>query len=121
MRRMGLIALLCGALLAAPLPAAAADVVTGSAGAVQAATITSNANLRLEPTTASPALTLLPAGTVVAVVCWATGEPTYGTDVYGSMWLFTTMGGWVHSYLVTPVEVPVCTPAMYGFYPYYPW
>ena len=116
MRRIGLIALLCGALFAAPLPAAAAtDVVA------QAATIKTDANLRMQPTTASPVLALLPAGTIVDVVCWATGEPTYGTDAYGSMWLFTTMGGWVHSFLVTSVEVPACTAAMCGFYPYYPW
>jgi hypothetical protein len=83
MSRIGLIALLCGALFAAPLPAAAAtDAATAANVSAQAATIKSDANLRMQPTTASPVLVLLPAGTVVDVGCWATGEPTYGFDPY---------------------------------------
>ena len=42
------------------------------------------------------------------MVCGVSGEPTFGADQYGSMWLLTTEPGYVHSFLVTPVDVPEC-------------
>jgi uncharacterized protein YraI len=82
-----------------PVAAQAAD---------QAATIKTESNLRAAPTTTARILDVLPAGTSVTVACWARGEPTYGSDKYGSMWLYTTRDGWVHSFLVTPVDVEPC-------------
>lgn len=43
------------------------------------------------------------------MLCWDSGEATYGSDPNGAMWLYSALGGWVHSFLVTPVEVPECT------------
>ena len=82
------------------------------AGLSQTATVTTDANLRAQPNTTSRILDLLRAGTTVEVLCWAEGEPTFGTDRYGSMWLYTTRPGWVHSHLVTPVDVPECGPGV---------
>ncbi|HCT76788.1 MAG TPA: hypothetical protein DGG94_22665 [Micromonosporaceae bacterium] len=76
--------------------------------AAEVATIKTEANLRVEPNTSSAIIATLPAGTSVNVVCWGQGEPTYGSDAFGSMWLYTTLGGWVHSFLVTPVQVERC-------------
>lgn len=81
-------------------------------GAETAATTKTEANLRAEPNTTSTVLALLPADTAVEVTCWARGEATYGADEYGSMWLYTTRGGWVHSFLVTPVDVDRCGPGV---------
>ena len=81
----------------------AASAVT--AMAEEPATVKTEANLRFQPTTKSPVLKVLPAGTKLDVLCWQKGEPTYGSDKYGSMWLFTDRGGWVHSKLLTPVGV----------------
>jgi hypothetical protein len=86
-------------------------LVWGASAEAEAATVKSTANLRAEPNTSSAILTTLPAGSTIEVLCWQTGEATYPNDAYGAMWLFTTGGGWVHSLLVTPVEVPQCGPA----------
>lgn len=102
----GLVGLAICALISVATPAHADALVA------QSATVKTESNLRAAPTTTSAVLTVLPAGTRIDVLCWTTGEPTYGTDVYGTMWLFTTQGGWVHSFLVTPVEVAPC--ASYG-------
>jgi len=79
-----------------------------AATAAAGATVKTGSNLRAAPNTTSAILAGLPAGTRVEVLCWAYGEPTYGTDAYGSMWLYTTLGGWVHSFLLTPVDVGPC-------------
>jgi hypothetical protein len=97
--RLALIGLAVTASLAAPATTAMAE---------EPATVKEEANLRFQPTTKSPVLEELPAGTRVDVLCWEKGEPTYGTDKYGSMWLFTEFGGWVHSMLLTPVDVDEC-------------
>lgn len=88
-----------------PVPYA---VPEGYAPLGQVATITQEANLRARPDTTSSVLAELPAGTPVDVVCWVTGEPTYGSDRYGSMWLSLASGGYVHSYLATSVDVAAC-------------
>jgi hypothetical protein len=97
------------------LAAALFLVWPSTAKAVQdeTATIKTEANLRTRPDTTSTSTikTVLPKGTTVGVVCWTEGEPTYGTDKFGSMWLFVSemnRGGWVHSMLVSPVDVPPC-------------
>jgi excalibur calcium-binding domain-containing protein/SH3 domain-containing protein len=99
----------CAALVAA---CAATVAVYGSAAnaavASETATVTQDANLRAAPTTSSAVLDELAAGETVEVVCWTTGEPTFGTDRYGSMWLQTADYGFVHSFLVSPVDVGVC-------------
>jgi len=74
----------------------------------QMATIKQEANLRAQPNTTSTVLAELPAGTTVDVLCWVSGEPTYGSDRYGSMWLSIASGGYVHSYLATSVDVAPC-------------
>lgn len=76
------------------------------------ATTKTESNLRAEPNTTSAILDVLPEGTPVEVICWARGEPTYGTDKYGSMWLYADRGGWVHSFLLTPVDVDRCGPRL---------
>jgi hypothetical protein len=76
----------------------------------QDANVTQEANVRAQPNTSSAILTTLPAGSAVTVSCWTLGEPTFGDDQQGATWLYTTLDGWVHSYLVTPVEVPPCGP-----------
>jgi hypothetical protein len=107
---MALICMAVTALFAAPAAAAMAQ---------EPATVKEEAHLRAQPTTKSPALELLPVDTRVEVLCWEKGEPTYGSDKYGSMWLFTDMGGWVHSMLLTPVDVEPCgdtIPVLGGFF-----
>jgi hypothetical protein len=94
--RVALICLAATALLAAP------------AAAAERATTKQEANLRFQPTTRSQVLEKLPADTSLDIVCWQKGEPTYGSDKYGSMWLFVSTGGWVHSMLVSPVDVDPC-------------
>jgi hypothetical protein len=74
----------------------------------QVATVKQEANLRAQPNTTSTVLAELPAGTTVDVLCWVSGEPTYGSDRYGSMWLSLASGGYVHSYLATSVDVAPC-------------
>jgi uncharacterized protein YraI len=96
-----LVAGLAAALFAGSPPAAAQ-------AAEQPATVKTEGNLRAAPTTTAPIRAVLPAGTAVTVMCWARGEPTYGSDKYGSMWLYLTRGGWMHSFLVTPVDVKPC-------------
>ncbi|MDQ7911028.1 hypothetical protein RB614_41725 [Phytohabitans sp. ZYX-F-186] len=88
-----------------PVPYA---VPEGYAPLGQLATLKQEANLRALPDTTSTVLADLPAGTQVDVLCWVTGEPTYGSDKYGSMWLSLASGGYVHSYLTTPVDVATC-------------
>ena len=83
---------------------------TAASGAGPTATTKTAANLRAEPNTTSTVLALLPAGTPVEVTCWARGEATYGADKYGSMWLHAERGGWVHSFLLTPIDVDRCGP-----------
>lgn len=105
----------------APAPPAAPQVVPvpvpvpvpyavpeGYAPAGQLATIKQEANLRAQPNTTSTVLAELPVGTTVDVLCWVSGEPTYGSDKYGSMWLSLASGGYVHSYLTTSVDVAPC-------------
>jgi hypothetical protein len=75
----------------------------------QVATVKEEANLRAQPNTTSTVLLALPAGTQVDVLCWVSGEPTYGSDKYGSMWLSLTTGGYVHSHLATSVDVAPCS------------
>src|SRR5689334_10091684 len=87
--------------------------VAGSAA--ESATLTSAANIRAAPRTSSAILVELPAGSSIDVSCWTEGEPTFGTDAYGSMWLYTSLGGWVHSKLTTPVDVGPCGSAS-GYY-----
>lgn len=70
--------------------------------------MTTSTNLRVAPSTSASVIAELAAGTTIDVVCWVRGEPTYGAGLHGSMWLLTTLGGWVHSYQVTPVNVGPC-------------
>lgn len=77
------------------------------------ASATQDANVRSAPTTDSAVVSELAAGDAIEAVCWVTGEPTFGADLYGSMWLLTTEPGYVHSFLVTPVDVPECTDVAY--------
>ena len=102
MNLFGRVALI-GVAVTAALTASAATAM-----AEEPATVKEEANLRFLPTTKSPILEELPEGTRLDVLCWQKGEPTYGSDKYGSMWLFTNMGGWVHSKLLTPVDVDEC-------------
>jgi cytoskeletal protein RodZ len=67
-----------------------------------------NTNIRAEPNTTSGIYAQLPAGTTIDVQCWVTGEATHGNDKYGSMWLYLTSGGYVHSYQTTGVSVGEC-------------
>ena len=96
------------ALAALPAAASAGPALTAADEAAYAKT---NANIRSEPTRASTTLQELRSGERVYVSCWVAGEPTYGTDKYGSMWLSVDSNGtfgYVHSYLLTPVAVPHC-------------
>ncbi|WP_162907192.1 excalibur calcium-binding domain-containing protein [Allorhizocola rhizosphaerae] len=102
MRRLASAALLTAAVSAASIPAMA------FAAQDQPATVKTEANLRAEPNSTSTIRDVIAEGTAVDVVCWAQGEPTYGTDKYGSMWLYLSRGGWAHSVLITPVDVPPC-------------
>jgi hypothetical protein len=77
------------------------------------ATVQEDANVRSAPTTDSEVVAELAAGDEVEAVCWVIGEPTFGDDQYGAMWLLTTDIGFVHSYLVTPVDVPECEGVVY--------
>jgi hypothetical protein len=72
------------------------------------ATTKTSATIRVQPSSTSGAYTELSAGTKIDVQCWVRGEPTYGNDKYGSMWLYLTSGGYVHSFLATPVSVNQC-------------
>ncbi|WP_064741717.1 excalibur calcium-binding domain-containing protein [Hamadaea tsunoensis] len=109
-----LLAVPATAATAAAVPAAARAVAPHAAtSAVEAATVKVDANLRAQPNTSSQIITGLPAGTPIDVLCWGYGEATYGDDAYGSMWLFTSLGGWVHSFLVTPVDVGPCAGGAY--------
>jgi uncharacterized protein YraI len=108
-------ALLTGAWLLTANAAAAAstdvpadDESTYQSAADQSATLEQESNVRAQPNTSSAILTTLPAGSTITVACWTLGEPTFGNDQHGAMWLYTSLDGWVHSYLVTPVEVPPC-------------
>ncbi|HEX6685592.1 MAG TPA: excalibur calcium-binding domain-containing protein [Candidatus Limnocylindrales bacterium] len=96
---------------AALLAASITFLLPANASAAQdeAATIKTEANLRTEPNTTSEIEAVLPQGTSIRVVCWAEGEPTFGTDKFGSMWLYLSQDGWVHSRLVSPVDVPPCS------------
>jgi hypothetical protein len=77
------------------------------------ATVQEDANVRSAPTTDSEVVAELAAGDEVEVECWVIGEPTFGDDQYGAMWLQTTDPGFVHSFLVTPVDVPACEGVVY--------
>jgi hypothetical protein len=88
--------------------AAALLMQAAPASADETATVEQDANLRAEPDTDSEVLDELAAGSTVEVVCWTTGEATFGDDTYGSMWLMTSDPGYVHSFLVEPVDVPPC-------------
>lgn len=114
------IACACAALLAtawmlSPGSATAAPAqqhtATTQAVADQDATIIVEANVRTQPNTSSTVVTILPEGSSVDVECWTAGEPTFGSDRSGSMWLLTSLGGWIHSQLVSPVDVPECDTA----------
>jgi hypothetical protein len=72
------------------------------------ATTKTSATIRVQPSSTSGAYSQLSAGTKIDVQCWIKGEPTYGNDKYGSMWLYLTSGGYVHSFLTTPVSVNQC-------------
>lgn len=95
-----------------------AALVPGMAQAATAergetAVVKTTSYLRALPTSQSSADMVLSAGDSLYITCWTRGEPTYGTDRYGSMWLEamytpTEASGWVHSFLVTPVDVPAC-------------
>lgn len=94
---------------------------SGTALAVQdeTATTKTEVNLRARPDTTSTVKQVVPHGTAVKVVCWAEGEPTYGADKFGSMWLYvdtTPQDGWMHSKLLTPVEVPPCSEGTVALY-----
>ena len=91
--------LVTGGVLLAPSAASAAS---------ESATVKVEANVRSEPNTTSRTLREVQAGASVDVTCWVAGEATYGADKYGSMWLRLDDGGFVHSFLVTPVDVPPC-------------
>jgi hypothetical protein len=71
-------------------------------------TTKTSAIIRVQPNSTSGAYSQLAAGTKIDVKCWIKGEPTYGNDKYGSMWLYLTSGGYVHSFLTTPVSVNQC-------------
>jgi len=101
--RMALIGVAVTAALAAP---------AATAMAAEPATMKTEANLRYGPTTKSPVLEVLPKNTRIDILCWDKGEPTFGSDKFGSMWLFADTGGWVHSFLVTPVDVERCADAI---------
>jgi hypothetical protein len=105
MRHLWPVVVLTAAFTAALTPSMA------NAAQDQPAIVKTGANLRTEPNTTSGITTAMPKGTGVEVVCWARGEPTFGADKFGSMWLYVTRndGGWVHSSLVTPVSVPPCS------------
>jgi hypothetical protein len=115
MIKKSLAALGCAAAVA--LPVAILQAQAGAARALnEAATVKADSNLRALPTTSSSILQLLPAGTPLEIICGAYGEPVYDTDAYGSLWLYTTLGGWVHSFLVTPVDVGPCAAGAPGVY-----
>jgi hypothetical protein len=100
---------LCAAgLLALGSPAATA---TGSEGATLevSATLTQEANLRTGPSTGAQVEATLDAGTDVNVVCWADGDIAEVDGETSKMWLYLSRGGWVHSLLTTPVDVPPCS------------
>ncbi len=88
--------------------AATAALAAPAAAQAQQATVTEQSHLRAAPHSSAGSLALLPAGARIDVDCWARGEATYGTDRYGSMWLRTSTGGWIHSMLVSPVSVGEC-------------
>lgn len=100
---------LAAGLALALLPGGSAQAATS-----EVAMAKTNASVRTLPTTAASELYELPPGRAVLIGCWTPGEPTYGTDKYGSMWLRVvsqTTGdnaGYVHSFLMTPVAVPPC-------------
>jgi hypothetical protein len=109
-RILGLVAGALGAGLAlALLPGGAANAAT-----TEVAMAKTEASVRMLPTTAASDLYELPPGRAVLIGCWTPGEPTYGSDKYGSMWLRVvsqTTGdnaGYVHSFLMTAVDVPPC-------------
>jgi hypothetical protein len=91
----------------------AALLVPALPAAADGATAVEDANVRSAPTTESEVVAELAAGDPVELECWVIGEPTFGTDQYGAMWLQTTDSGFVHSFLVTPVDVPECEGVVY--------
>jgi hypothetical protein len=119
LRTTSLATAVAASLVLAALPATASAGTTPAAGATSAAAnvagyAKTTANLRSQATRASMILDVLRPGERVSVSCWVAGEPVYGTDKYGSMWLFAVSegpgqpAGYVHSYLVSPVNVPPC-------------
>jgi hypothetical protein len=72
------------------------------------ATTKNSATIQVGPNSTSGSYSQVSAGTKIDVQCWVKGEPTYGNDKYGSMWLYLTSGGYVHSYLTTAVSVNQC-------------
>jgi uncharacterized protein YraI len=119
MRRMGRRSILAPVLLGAVVTAALIATPQSAASAVsELATVKTSANLRAAPNTTSRVIRDLPAGTEIMVDCWTSGEPTYGSGKYGSMWLYANNVGYVHSFLVSPVDVGPCgvTEAPSGVY-----
>ncbi len=103
----------------ASFAASGAAAAAAAASDPEPATVKEEAYLRMSPSTKAPVVTMLPEDMQVEVLCWQRGEPTYGPDKYGSMWLFTDIGGWVHSKLLTPVDVQPCgdvIPTLGGFF-----
>jgi uncharacterized protein YraI len=118
MNAFGRTTLICAAVIASSAASGAA-MASAPSPSPAPATVKQEANLRIDPTTKAPVVTKLPKGTQVEVLCWQKGEPTFGSDKYGSMWLFTDLGGWVHSKLLTPVKVEPCgdtIPTVGGFF-----
>ncbi|MBV1851728.1 SH3 domain-containing protein [Catellatospora tritici] len=93
------LAVACGMFPASSAQAAARD---------QTATVREATNLRAYPSTGSAVLAELAAGTTVEVLCWTSGEPVGGNGPYAAMWLYTSLGGYLHSHQVTPVDVKAC-------------
>ncbi len=85
-------------------------VLSAPAVASENATVSDEANVRSRPNTDSAILAVLPVGTPVEVDCWADGELTYGT----TRWFHLSEGGWIHSTLVTQVDVSPCSGATTG-------
>jgi hypothetical protein len=113
-RSLAAVAVAAGVAVAALIPGGTAAGAPSSASAADVSAVTkTDATLRSLPTSASTSLWDMSPGTTVYIRCWTPGEPTYGTDKYGSMWLKASSRsgdtvGYVHSFLVTPVDVPPC-------------
>ncbi|MDI1462087.1 SH3 domain-containing protein [Catellatospora sp. KI3] len=72
------------------------------------ATVREATNLRSYPSTDASVIAKLAAGSTVEVLCWTSGEPVGGSGPYAAMWLYTSLGGYLHSFQVSPVDVRAC-------------